>query len=221
MKKICIFSLLFISFLSFLWPCEVPYTPEKEKYRKLSVRLNYQYDPVIAGKAGSGSNPPGYNDAFQPGLGGGVEIGFSFLPRHQAIIGIEHKVYDGKWFEEVRFSTRKLTLIYAGWKMNLLTAQESSLKPYLRVGIGAASLNKARISFHGIPNDYWDSSWVPMARAGIGIELILLEWKPYTNGVFIEIRGQYLGRSPSLMSPHSDSGGCWSLPISFGISFNI
>jgi hypothetical protein len=60
-----------------------------------------------------------------------------------------------------------------------------------------------------------------MIRAGVGIELILFDWKPYTNGVFLEIKSQYLGKSPSLLSPHSDSVGSWSLPISLGISFNI
>ncbi len=105
--------------------------------------------------------------------------------------------------------------------MNLLTALEASLKPYLKVEIGTASLNKIQIIYHEIHNDYWDSSWVPMLRAGVGIELILFDWKPYSNGAFLEIKAQYLGKPPSLMSPHSDSRGCWSFPISLGLSFNL
>ncbi len=178
-------------------------------------------EPLLAGKAGKGTNPPGYGEAFRPGVGGGLEIGFSFHPRHQAFVGYEDKDHNGRVFEDVKFSKRKITMVYAGWKMNLLTAQKSTLKPYLKVEIGTASLNKMEIVCYEIPHDYWDSSRVLMVRAGVGIELILFKWKPYSNGVFLEIKGQYLGKPPSLMSPHSDSGGCWSLPISFGISFNL
>ena len=221
MKRICLFLLFFVALIAFLWSDGASDNPAKEKYRKISVRFNFQGEPLFAGRAGSGSNPPGYREAFRPGMGGGAEIGFSFHPRQQAFIGIEDKDYKGHDFEGVLFSNRKLALVYAGWKMNLLATQESSLKPYLKVEVGAASLNRIEIICHEIHNDYWDSAWVPMIRAGVGIELIIFEWKPYTNGVFLEIRGQYLGKSPSLMSPHSDSGGCWSIPISLGLSFNL
>jgi hypothetical protein len=221
MKRICLFLLCFLAFLSFLWSEEVSKATAKEKYRKFSIRFNFLGEPLLAGKAGSGSNPPGYGEAFRPGVGGGLEIGFSFHPRHQAFIGFEDKDHNGRVFEGVKFSKRQITLVYAGWKMNLLTTQESSLKPYLKVEVGAASLNKMEIVYHDIHNDYWDSSRVPMVRIGVGIELILFEWKPYSNGVFLEIKGQYLGKQPSLMSPHADSGGCWSLPISLGLSFNL
>lgn len=221
MKRTCLFLLCFLVFLSFLCSEEVSKASSKEKYRKFSARFSFQGEPLFAGKAGKGSHPPGYREAFQSGLGGGLEIGFSFHPRHQAFIGIEDKDYKGQVFEGVKFANRKIALVYAGWKMNLFSTQESSLKPYLKVEIGTASLNKIEIIYHDIHNDYWDSSRVPMLRAGVGIELILFEWKPYSNGVFLEIKGQYLGKPPSLMSPHSDSGGCWSLPISLGLSFNL
>jgi len=221
MKGICLFLLCFIVSSSLFWSEEVSKTTSKEKYRKFSIRFNFLGEPLFAGKAGSGTNPPGYGEAFRPGIGGGLEIGFSFHPRHQAFIGFEDKDHNGRVFEGVKFSKRKITLVYAGWKMHLLTALEASLKPYLKVEIGTASLNKMEIVYHDIHNDYWDSSRVPMVRAGVGIELILFDWKPYSNGVFLEIKGQYLGKPPSLMSPHSDSGGCWSLPISVGLSFNL
>jgi hypothetical protein len=220
-KRICLFLLYLLAFLYFLWSEEVPKPSSKEKYRKFSVRFSFQGEALFAGKAGKGSHPPSYREVFRPGLGGGLEIGFSFHPKHQAFLGIEDKYYNGQVFEGVKFSNRKITLVYAGWKMNLLTNQEASLKPYLKVEIGTASLNKIEIIYHEIHNDYWDSSRVPMVRAGVGIELILFEWKPYSNGVFLEIKGQYLGKPPSLMSPHSDSRGCWSLPISVGLSFNL
>lgn len=179
------------------------------------------YEPSLAGKAGQGSNPPGYGEAFQCEFGGGFEIGFSVLPSHQVIIGIEAKRWDGKDFEGVRFSGRKFTAVYASWKMNILSDRDSSKKPYLRVDVGAASLSKVDITYYDIKNSYWDESWVPMIRVGAGIELILIDWNVYSNGAFLEIKFQYLGRSPSLMSPHSDAGACWSIPVHLGLSFNF
>jgi hypothetical protein len=221
MKRICFFSMFFIVFLSCLYSEEVPYNQEKEKYRKLSVRATMHYEPYHAGKAGQGSNPPGYGEAFRSELGGGFEIGFSVFPNHQAIIGIEDKKWGGKDFEGVRFSNRKSTVVYASWKMNIFSNRDSSKKPYLRVDIGAASLSEVDITYYTISNNYWDSSWVPMIRAGVGIELTVIDWSVYSHGVFLEAKFQYMGRSPSLMSPHSDAGGCWSIPVFLGLSFNF
>ena len=221
MKRIFLFSMFFIAFLSCLWSEEASDNQVKEKYRKISVRFNLQYESPFAGKAGEGSNPPGYGDVFRPEFGGGLEIGFSVLPNHQAIIGIEEKKLIGKDFEGIRFSDRKFIAVYASWKMNILSNRDSSKKPYLRVDIGAASLSKVDITYYTIRNDYWDSSWVPMIRVGVGIELILIDWNVYSNGVFLEVKFQYLGRSPSLMSPYSDAGGSWSIPVSIGLSFNL
>jgi hypothetical protein len=221
MKRIFLFSVFFIAFLSCLWSEEASDAKSKEKYRKISLRVNMQYESSLTGKAGSGTNPPGYKDVFRPGLGGGFEIGFSVLPNHQAIIGIEDKTWDGKDFEEVMFSGRKSTVVYASWKMNILSNRDSSKKPYLRVDIGAASLSTVEITYYTIRNNYWDSSWVPMIRAGVGIELILIDWTAYSNGIFLDVKFQYLGKPPSLMSPYSDAGGSWSIPVSIGLSFNL
>jgi hypothetical protein len=179
----------------------------------LSLRLWGQVSPFISGEAGSGSGAPDYNDAFDCGIGGGMEISWRFSNRFSFLSGIGYENYDGDSHQGISFDDLEIVPVYLGGKFHIIPG-DTRWDPYLRMDMGAAYLSSVDVSYHSLKGEYWDSSWVFLFDAGGGMEY---RWKQW--GAFLEIRARYLDDPDSAMGHPSEADSSWTLPISFGFSY--
>ena len=179
----------------------------------VSLRIWGQASPFISGEAGSGSGAPDYDDAFDCGIGGGVEISWRFSNRFSFLSGIGYENYDGSSHQGISFDDLEIVPVYLGGKFHIIPGN-TRWDPYLRMNIGAAHLSSVDVSYHSLKGEYWDSSWVFLYDVGGGLEYRWEQW-----GAFLEIRARFLDNPDSAMGHPSEADSSWTLPISLGFSY--
>ena len=209
MKKRCFIwsgALIFVFLSGFL-------TTHALASEDLSLRLWGQYLPLISGDVGSGEGAPGYNDAFDSGWGGGMELAYRPSRYFSFLIGGGNEHYSGKTHQEISFDSWDITPIYIGGKLHL-TKKGSRLNPYLRIDIGTAHLYSMDVSYKDRTIRYWDSSRVLLFDLGVG-----LEYRFGSFGTSLEIKARYLDNPDSAIGHPSDADSSWTLPITLGFSY--
>ena len=174
-----------------------------------------QISPFVSGEAGRGSGAPDYNDVFNTGIGGGVELSWRLYDRLSLLAGIGYENYDGKTYQDISFDDLKVIPLYLGGKFHILP-RDSRWNPYLKVDIGAAHLSSVDISFMTLEGRYWDSSWVFLFDIGGGLEYRFGRW-----GVGLEVLPRYLGKPDSALGYPSDAKASWTIPIRLGVSYHF
>jgi hypothetical protein len=178
-----------------------------------ALRLWGEVSPFLSGDAGSGSGAPSYDDAFNTGLGAGVEVSWHFSQRLSFLAGIGYENYDGTSHEEIFFDDLEVVPVYVGGKFHIIP-ETTRWNPYLRMDIGAAHLSSVDVSYQGLKAKYWDSSWVFLFDAGAGIEYRWDRW-----GASLEGKFRYMGKPDSAMGSPSDADSSWTVPIVLGINY--
>ena len=183
--------------------------------KHLSFRLGVTGTPFIGGDAGSGEGAPTYDDAFETGLGAGVEMAYHFNNRISLLSGLSYVWFDGRECEGITFSNRKVMPLYVGAQYHFRPRSVRWI-PYARLDLGVAYLDSVDVSSGGLNSEYWDSSWVGMFAAGGG-----LEYRMDTLSIFLDIKFRYLGDPDSSMGSLSDADPSWTLPVTLVIGFNF
>ncbi|MBF0496800.1 MAG: outer membrane beta-barrel protein [Deltaproteobacteria bacterium] len=153
-----------------------------------------------------------YKDAFGVGWGVGVEGGYRFAEFFSVQVGVGYEKYVGSTFEGRTFDDLNIIPIYGGGKFHILT-NKFLLDPYIRLDLGAARLNSVESTYNGLKYKNWNDSWTFLLDAGAGLEVHL---EPV--GLFIEVKGRYLG-SPDALSSLGDADSSWTLPINLGVRY--
>lgn len=182
---------------------------------KFSFRVWGQVSPFLSGDAGSGSGAPRYDDAFNTGLGAGIEASWRFSQRLSLLAGIGYENYNGATHLGISFNDLEVVPIYLGSKFHLIS-DASRWDPYLRMDIGAAHLSSVDVSFQSARGKYWDSSWVFLFDAGAGIEYRWNRW-----GVSLDAKLRYLGRPDPILGPPSKADSSWTVPIVLGVNYHF
>jgi len=178
-----------------------------------SFHLRGQISPFISGEAGSGSGAPDYRDAFDTGIGGGVEFSWRFCNRFSLLGGVGYENYNGKTHQDISFDDLKVIPLYLGGKSHILP-KDSRWNPYLKVDLGAAHLSSLDISYESLKGRYWDSSWVFLVEAGGGLEYRFGRW-----GIGLEVLPRYLGKPHSALGYPSKAERSWTIPVKLGLGF--
>ncbi len=181
----------------------------------VSLQIWGQISPFISGEAGRGPGAPDYRDAFDPGIGGGLELSWRFSNRLSLLGGIGYENYDGKTHQDISFDDLKVIPLYLGGKFHVLP-KDSRWNPYVKMDVGGAHLSSVDISFMTLKGRYWDSSWVFLFEVGGGVEYRFKKW-----GIGLEVLPRYLGKPDSALSPPSDAKGSWTIPIRLGVSYHF
>lgn len=169
--------------------------------------------PGISGDAGNGTNAPDYDDAFDMGLGFCLEGVYRVSGRFGVVLGAGYEVHQGNGYQGIDFDDQSIMPVYLGGIWYFSQAPCGWI-PYLRADLGFARLGGVDVSYLGVSQEYWKSSWELMADIGMGGE-----YKKDNVGFFIEMRARYLDGPSSAMAPYSDAGSNWSLPLLVGVSF--
>lgn len=183
--------------------------------RSFSLRLSGQAIPGFSGDAGDGDDAPGYDDAFDIGLGLNLEGAYQLNKRFSLLIGIGYESHSGENYNGISFDDHEIMPVYIGGKYQLTTVKSPWI-PYLRADAGMAHLDAVEISYLGTSTQYWDSSWEPMFDIGAGVE-----YRNGSLGFFMEIKARYMDSPDSSLSPFSDADDAWSLPLTVGVSFYL
>lgn len=181
----------------------------------VSLRIWGQASPFISGEAGSGSGAPDYDDTFDCGIGGGVEISWRFSNRLSFLSGIGYENYDGSSYQGISFDDLEIVPVYAGWKFHIIPG-DTRWDPYLRMDMGAAYLSSVDVSYGSLKGEYWDSSWVYLFDVGAGVEYRWNRW-----GVSLDVKVRYLGEPDSALGDPSDADSSWTVPVAFGINYHF
>ena len=174
-----------------------------------------QISPFISGEAGRGPGAPDYRDAFDSGIGGGMEFSWRFSNRLSLLGGIGYENHDGKTHQDISFDDLKVIPLYLGGKFHILP-KDSRWNPYIKMDVGTAYLSSVDISFQSLEGRYWDTSWVFLFEVGGGLEYRLKKW-----GIGLEILPRYLGKPDSALRRPSDAKGSWTIPIRLGVSYHF
>ncbi|MDY0219892.1 MAG: outer membrane beta-barrel protein [Desulfobacterium sp.] len=177
-----------------------------------SLRLSGYGVPSLSGDAGEGDNAPGYDDAFDMGLGLSVEGVYRLNEKFSLLLGLGYESHSGETYNDISFDDFKAMPVYVG-AIYQFTAARSGWIPYLRGDVGMVSLDSVDISYLGTSIEYWDSSWEPMFDFGVGAE-----YRRNSLGFFLEIKARYMDSPSASLRPFSDSDANWSLPLSVGVS---
>ena len=172
-----------------------------------------QISPFISGEAGEGSGAPAYNDAFDTGIGGGVEPSWRLHDRLSLLAGIGYEHHEGRTYEGISFDDLNIVPIYLGGKFHFIP-KKSRWNPYLKLDLGAAHLSSVDISYQSLSGRYWNASWVFLFDIGGGLEYRFGRW-----GIALEVLTRYLGEPDSAPGYPSKAEGSWSIPVNLGLSY--
>ena len=191
----------------------VPYTQVLADGCPFSLRIYGQAIAFYSGDAGSGTNAPEYDDAFDKGVvGAGVEGEYTLNKKFSILAGIGYESCSGQNWSGIIFDDRRIMPVYIGAKYNLKPTV-TGWNPYLRADVGFARSDSVDISYMGNSTLYWDSSWDPLFDFGAGVE-----YRRNSYGFFLEIKARYMDAPSSAMSPFSDADETWSIPVTLGVS---
>jgi opacity protein-like surface antigen len=177
--------------------------------------------PFVSGDA---ANDPGigevpkYKDAFEPGLGGRIELYYDFTPTLRGQFGGTYQVWGGDTFQNVEFDDLKMWALYVGGKYRFLPG--SAFRPYLVADIGYAQLDSVDVRTLTPPIGtvhYWDKTGTYFADAGVGAEFMVTP----NLGIFVDVRGQIFGKPDALLTPTAEADPGISVPISVGLNYNF
>lgn len=180
-----------------------------------SLRLGAVVVPFLGGGAGSGEDSPDYREAFDPGIGIGLEFARRYPNRLSLVAGVGYARFPGGSHEEISFSALEVMPLYLGAKYHF-PVDDPAWGPYVRAEAGAARLGSVDVSFAGFSSRYWESSWVGLFGAGAGVE-----YRLDSLSIYAEVRARYLGKPDSALGPSSDAESSWSLPLSVGVAFRF
>lgn len=171
--------------------------------------------PFVSGDAGDGVGAPKYQDAFEAGLGGRIEAYYDFTPSLRGQFGFTYQVWGGDTFEGVEFDDLKMWAVYLGGKYRFLPG--SAFRPYLVADVGYANLDEVSVSIPGVTVPYWDKTGTYLVDAGVGAEFMVTP----NLGIFVDVRGQMVGKPDALLIPTAEADAGISLPVSVGLNFNF
>lgn len=224
--------------------------------KNYSVRAFFKSSPIASGEAIDGGDFFGtseigslksrdYDDIFDPGYGGGLEIAYRFNNWVSGLFGVAYDHFDGKSFSAGTFmfplgittspfsaevDDWDVVSFYAGGKLHFLGEKKKrGWDPYCRLDVGGVYLSDSDIKIkvkQNIPGggvikdqykeDFLDSSLEFMFDVGVG-----LEYKFRGFAIFGEVRYQY-HTSPDynkIMGFDPDPEGLSTVPIVAGASF--
>ena len=209
-EKVHLAGIFVLLFYFFLFPCKSP-----AENRDISFHLWGQISRFISGEAGGAPEAPHYHDAFDTGIGGGIELSWRFCNYFSLLGGIGYENYDGKTYQDISFDDFKVIPLYLGGKFHILP-RDSRWNPYVKVDAGAAHLSSVDISFMALEERYWDSSWVFLFDIGGGVEYRFKQW-----GIGLEVLPRYLGKPDSALGRPSAAKSSWTIPIRLGVSYHF
>jgi len=209
-EKIHLAGVFLLSFYFIFFPCG-----SLAENQDVSLHLWGQISPFISGEAGKGAGAPDYKDAFDEGIGAGLEMSWRFSNRFSLLGGIGFERYDGKTYKDISFDDLKVIPLYLGGKFHFLP-KDSRWTPYAKVDLGMAHLSCVDISYQSLKGGYWDSSWVFLFEVGGGLEYRFKKW-----GIGLEVLPRYLGKPDSVLGRPSDAKDSWTIPIRLGVSYHF
>ena len=180
-----------------------------------SLNLGGTIVPFLNGDAGSGPDAPGYDDAFDAGLGASLEAAYRLNERFSLLAGFAYEKYAGGDYQGVSFDDLKILPVFVGGKFHF-AAKDASFNPYLRADIGLARLGAVDISYLGASAAYWNRSWQLFGDFGAGVE-----YRFSAIGIFAEVKARYLDGPDDAFGYYSQADAAWSLPILIGISWHF
>ncbi len=180
-----------------------------------SVGVFGSYAPFFDGEAGYGGGAPDYSDAFEDGFGGGVEAGYRFHEKFSVLAGIGFERYSGEKYEGISFDDLDIVPVYVGAKLHF-RSREATIDPYARLDAGLAYFSSVDVSYLGISEKYWESSWEPLFDVGLG-----LEYRLGRLGFFAEVRARYMARPEKSLGDYSRGESSWSAPVHAGVSWRF
>lgn len=181
---------------------------------QFAVSVYGEYLPFISGSAGSGSGAPDYSDAFDGGVGFGVEASYKVCPGFTFLGGVGYETFSGKTYKGISFEDLEIIPVYIGGKIHFM--EDSKLSPYARVDVGLAHFSDVRVKYAGTKTKYWNESFEFFGDFGGGVE-----YRVNSFGFFAEVRVRYMGAPASDMGKASDADQSWSVPIVVGASWHF
>jgi hypothetical protein len=179
----------------------------------LSLHLLAEVSPFLRGDAGKGSGAPRYQDIFETGQGGSVEIAYRPGQRFSYLLGVSQEYRHGETFREIAFSNRKATMIFGGIKVHC-AGKASPWNPFLRADAGAVHASRITASYQNFESTYWESSWRFLLALGAGIEYRYGNW-----GASLEVKARYLDGPAASLGRASRPEASLSVPITAGIAY--
>jgi hypothetical protein len=144
-----------------------------------------------------------------------MELEYRFHPSWSVLVGGGLENYSGDSFKGVEFDSWHIVPLYVGLKYRI-HSEEDVWSPYLRLDAGVAYLSDVDISFGGVSDTYWDSSWSFLADAGLGVEYPVEDFS-----LFFEIKGRFIDSPDEAFGNLSDADELWSMPVVFGIKIRF
>ncbi len=179
-----------------------------------AINVYGQYVPFLSGSAGSGSGAPDWSDAFDGGMGVGVEASYKVCPRFTFLGGVGYETYSGQKYKGITFEDLDIIPVYLGGKIHLM--ENSNLDPYLRVDAGLAHVSDARVKYSGVKSKYWNESFEFFGDFGGGVE-----YRMGSVGFYAEVKVRYMGAPPAEMGYSSEADKPWSVPVVLGVSWHF
>jgi hypothetical protein len=174
--------------------------------------------PFVSGDAAEDpgvGDIPEYQDAFEAGIGGRIELYYDFTPTIRGQFGGTYQVWGGDTFQDVEFDDLKMWAVYIGGKYRFLPG--SAFRPYLVADVGYANLDSVDVTLPGGTLPYWDKTGTYFADAGVGAEFMVTP----NVGIFLDVRGQIFGAPDEILTPTAKADPGISVPVSVGVNINF
>ncbi len=180
---------------------------------KFSIGLTTGILPFLSGDAGEGEGAPDYDDLFKTGYGIALEAEYRVCEHASLVGGIGYMEHSGKSHQGLHFDDLEIIPLYVGCKMHIPAS--CPVKPYIQIHIGTAHLSSVDVSWNSLSANYWDSSWVFMGDAGIGLDYQVNNWS-FSAGLNLRYAG-----APDNELTAADADGSWTIPVQLGISYSF
>lgn len=180
-----------------------------------SVALGASVIPMISGDAGEGESAPRYSDAFDTGYGFTLEVERN-LTAHAALqAGVGFESHSGKVYEGFAFGDLDIMPVYAGGKYQF--GGSTGWQPFLGAHLGGARMSAVDVTFGSLSTRYWDSSWVLLLDAGVGIEY--QGGGPWSVSVHAAYRS--LGKPGAAFGDPSEAQSVKMIPVELRVNYSF
>jgi len=179
-----------------------------------SLRVYGQFRLGVSGDLSDSFDMFSYDELFSNGAGFGLELSHRFMGGLDVLMGIGYVSQDGENLPDLSLDDWSTLPVYAGLRYHFREAG-GGLDPYIRFDLGLGKISDVDFSRLGDTGRYWDSTWSALAGFGVG-----LEYRFSKLGLFMELKGQYLG-APEMteITDLQSADGSWSIPFNIGLAY--
>ena len=170
--------------------------------------------PVVSGDAGAGDLAPGYDDAFDPGVGFDLRVERRLAPRVTVVGVTGYQSHSGNHYEGFSFGDLEVIPVYFAGRYALV--ERAAWKVRVGADLGTARLSDVDVAFDTDRVRYWDASWVVLW--GVGGEVV------YGRGpltVSVDFGYRELGSPDTAFGPPSEAESSSALPLRFSLRYTF